>query len=151
MKDIIKVDFKDEDSFSIFYITDEIYKDEEEFKMLFKYLNNHLIKKYNKILFGLYDVDIYYNKGIYILDFNLEDDYYNSFSNIDFNVTLLLNTVILYEYEDIDLIDKQKIYYKNKFYTEIENIISDIRLFEYGKIIYGKDVEKVLNNGILFD
>ena len=38
MKDTIKVNFKDEDSFTIFYITDEIYQDEEDFKILFKLL-----------------------------------------------------------------------------------------------------------------
>ena len=147
MKDYIKVDFKDEDSFTIYYITNEIYENEEEFKGLFKYLNNYLEENYDKGFNGYYDVDIYYNKGIYILEFN----YIDSYSNNDFNVTVFLNDTILYEYEDMDLISKEKIYFDRKFYTEIENIINDIRLFEYGNIIYGKKVKKILNRGILFD
>ena len=62
----------------------------------------------------------------------------------------IVTDVKLGDADYIDLIDKQKIYYKNKFYTEIKNIINDIRLFEYGNIIYGKDANKILNNGILF-
>ena len=145
MKDIIKINFKDEESFTIYYLTNEIYENEEDFKLLFKYINNYLDNNYDFSFSGIYDVCIYYDKGIYILDFDFDSLYYNN----DFNVTLLLNTVILYEFEDIDLINNQIIYYNEKFYTEIKNIINDIRLFEYGRIIYGKEVDTILNKGIL--
>ena len=147
MKDYIKIDFKDEDSFVVYYITEKVYENEEDFKNMFKYINKYLEDKYDYSFSGFYNVYIYYNKGIYILEFEYDSPYGNS----DFNVTLLLNTVILYEYDDISLIDNQKIYYDDKFYTEIENIINDIRLFEYGRIVYGKEANKVLNKGILFD
>ena len=141
----MKIEFKDSDSFTIFYITDEIYETEEEYKKLFKYLNDTLYTKYNYYLHGFYDVFIYFYKGIYVLEFELIDDY----GRRDFNVTIFINSKMLYEFDYIDFINDKKIYFNNKFYTEIDNIISDIRLFEYGNIIYGKEVDNVLNNGIL--
>ena len=143
--DSIKVEFNSEDSFTIFYITNEIFSNEDEYKVLFKYLDDILFRKYNYVLHGFYDVTIYFYKGIYVLDFELIDDY----GRKDFNVTLFLNSMILYEFEDLNLITKDKIYYEDKFYTEIDNMIDDIRLFEYGRIIYGKSVDKILKNGIL--
>lgn len=145
MEDIIKVEFKDEESFTIFYITDEVFETEEEFKLFFKYLDNILKNRYNYELNGFYDVFIYFSDNLYILDFIYIDD----FGNKDFNVTMYLNTTILYEFYDSDLISCKKIYYNNKYYTEIANMINDIRLFEYGNIIYGKEAEKIINRGLL--
>ena len=54
MKDINKDDFKDEDSFTIYFITNEIYQDEEDFKILFKYLNNYLKERYDSSFSGFY-------------------------------------------------------------------------------------------------
>lgn len=145
MEESLKIEFNDLDCFTVFYITDEIFSTEDEYKVLFKYLNDVLYKRYNYSLHGFYDVTIYFYKGIYVLDFELIDDY----GRKDFNVTLFLNSDMLYEFEDINLIDKEKIYYDNKFYVELDNMLSDIRLYEYGKIVYGKDVDKILNEGIL--
>ncbi len=145
MEESLKIEFNDLDCFTVFYITDDIFSTEDEYKVLFKYLNDVLYKRYNYSLHGFYDVTIYFYKGIYVLDFELIDDY----GRKDFNVTLFLNSNMLYEFEDISLIDKEKIYYDNKFYVELDNMLSDIRLYEYGKIVYGKDVDKILNEGIL--
>lgn len=145
MEESLKIEFNDLDCFTVFYITDDIFSTEDEYKVLFKYLNDVLYKRYNYSLHGFYDVTIYFYKGIYVLDFELIDDY----GRKDFNVTLFLNSDMLYEFEDISLIDKEKIYYDNKFYVELDNMLSDIRLYEYGNIIYGKDVDKILNEGIL--
>lgn len=145
MEESLKIEFNDLDCFTAFYITDDIFSTEAEYKVLFKYLNDVLYKRYNYSLHGFYDVTIYFYKGIYVLDFELIDDY----GRKDFNVTLFLNSNMLYEFEDISLIDKEKIYYDNKFYVELDNMLSDIRLYEYGKIVYGKDVDKILNEGIL--
>ena len=145
MEESLKIEFNDLDCFTVFYITDDIFSTEDEYKVLFKYLNDVLYKRYNYSLHGFYDVTIYFYKEIYVLDFELIDDY----GRKDFNVTLFLNSNMLYEFEDISLIDKEKIYYDNKFYVELDNMLSDIRLYEYGKIVYGKDVDKILNEGIL--
>ena len=145
MDDFIKIVFNDEDSFYVYYITDKIFEKEDDFKKLFKYINDILIKKYDYEFDGFYDVVIYFQKGIYVLDFEFVDGY----GDKDFNVMMYLNSDILYEFEDSEILDCQKIYYKEKYYTEVENVLDDIKLFEYGSIIFGKEVEEVLNNGIL--
>ena len=145
MNGSLKVEFIDDDSFTIYYITSDILENEDDYRILFKYLNDELYKRYNYSLEGFYDVTIYVNNQVYILVFDRLDCY----DRRDFNITILLNSIILYRFEDIDLIPNDKIYYRGYFYTEIDNIVGDIRLFEYGDIIYGKDTKEVLNRGIL--
>ena len=47
------------------------------------------------------------------------------------------------------MVSGEKIYYHGNFYTEIENVIDDIHFFEYGKVIFGEQVNDILNHGIL--
>lgn len=145
MDTVLKVDFIDSDNFIIYYISGDNLRTEEEMKLFFKMLNNYLQDRYNYEFHGFYDVNIYSNEGIYVLEFKNIDDYGRS----DFNITMLINCVILYEFEDIDLLKGEKVYYKNKYYVEIEDVLDSIYLFENGKIVYGRDVDKILNNGIL--
>lgn len=145
MKGSLKIMFTNTDSFTAYYITNDIFETEDDYRILFKYLNDTLYKRYNYCMHGFYDVTIYYYKGIYVLEFELIDDY----GRKDFNVTLFLNSHMLYEFTDMNLVDKKKLYYQDKFYTEIDNIIDDIRLFEYGNIVYGNTVDKIIKNGIL--
>ena len=145
MNGSFKVVFTNDDSFIIYYITENVYHDEEEYKILFKYISDELYKRYNYFLNKFYDVNVYEDKGVYILEFNFVDDY----GRKDFNVTLFLNSTLLYQFEDIDFISGNKIYYNGYFYVEITNMLDDIRLFEYGNIIYGKDFDKIFNKGLL--
>lgn len=145
MKASLKVEFQDEDSFIIYYVTDKVYENEEEYKELFKVLNDRLNRVYNYIFHGFYDVTIHYCKGIYVLQFDYIDDY----GRRDFNVTIFLNSDMLYEFDDDEFINDTKIYFDGMYYVEIAKVLNDIRLFENGNIIYGKDAEKVLSNGVL--
>ena len=141
----LKVEFVDDDYFTIYYITNDRYETEDEYRILFQYFNTELTKRYNYSLEGLYEVTIYVNKGVYILVFERLDYY----ERRDFDVTILLNSLMLYQFEDIDLVPDDKVYYEGYFYTEIDNVVGDIRLFEYGNIIYGKKVDEVLSRGLL--
>lgn len=141
----LKVEFVDDDYFTIYYITNDRYETEDEYRILFQYFNTELTKRYNYSLEGLYEVTIYVNKGVYILVFERLDYY----ERRDFDVTILLNSLMLYQFEDIDLVPDDKVYYEGYFYTEIDNVVGDIRLFEYGNIIYGKKADEVLSRGLL--
>ena len=143
MNDVLKIEFIDEKSFIAYYITKDIYENEDDYKILFKYLDKELEKKYKYIMHGYYDVYIYINNGIYVIEFDYIDDY----GRKDFNVVLFLNSKILYEFYDMDFINDKKIYYDNKFYIEISKVIGNIRLFEYGNIVYGKEVDNIIKNG----
>lgn len=143
----MKVDFINDDHFIIYYLTEEKFRTEDEMKVFFKLLNYDLKKYYNYEFNGFYDVDIFWIDGIYVLDFENTSDY----GRCDFNITMLLNSVLLYEFDDDDIITNNKVYYQDKFYVELSDVINNINLFEYGNIVFGKRVEEVLNNGILLE
>ena len=141
----IKIEFLDDDNFIIYYISDSLFRTEEEFKTFFKLLNRELELRYDYEFEGFYEVIIYYSDNVYILNFKLIDD----FGTRDFDITMFLNSTILYEFEDMDLFDCDMVYYKEKFYTEIKNVASDIRLFEYGRVVYGKEVDDIIRQGMI--
>ena len=114
-------------------------------KVFFKLLNSELKTRCNYQFHGLYEVKIYCTCGLYILEFDCVDDY----GRTDFDITMLLNTVILFKFFDEDFFKGEKVYYEGNFYVEVDEVIDDIHLFEYGDVIYGDEVNEVLNNGIL--
>ena len=91
---MVKIEFNDEDSFTIYYITSDVFETEDDYKVLFRYLDKELERKYKYIMHGYYDVYIYTNNGIYVIDFDYIDDY----GKKDFNVVIFLNSKILYEF-----------------------------------------------------
>lgn len=141
----MKVEFIDEEHFIIYYLCDNVFKTEEELKIFFKMLNQQLKKQYDYEFKGFYNVVIYCSNNVLIMEFENIDDY----GTADFNITMLLNSVLLYEFEDSDMILGEKIYCDYKYYVELEKMNTDIHLFEYGNIVYGKEVERILNRGIL--
>lgn len=141
----MKADFIDSEHFIIYYLSNESFTTEDEMKTFFKLLNYDLKHQYHYEFCGFYNVHIFCCRGLYILEFENIDD----FGSADFNITMLLNSILLYEFEDSEMIVGEKIYYGGKFYVEATNMIDNIHLFEYGNIIYGNKVEEVLNNGIL--
>ena len=141
----MKVDFIDDKHFIIYYLSDEILRTEDEIKIFFKLLNYDLKHQYKYEFCGFYDVNIYVVKGLYVIEFYNIDDY----GRVDFDITMLLNSVLLYEFDDDDIVTCDKIYYNGKFYVELDEMLDDIHLFEYGNIIFGEQVENILNNGTL--
>lgn len=141
----LKIDFIDEEHFIIYYLCDNQFRTEEEMKSFFKLLNYDLKTRFHYEFHGFYNVEIFCCNGLYVLDFENIDD----FGNKDFNITMLLNSVLLYEFEDPDIVSGEKIYYKEKYYIEVDDILDSPYLFEYGNIVYGKRVDEILNHGIL--
>lgn len=141
----MKVDFIDDEHFIIYYLSNDKIRTEEEMKGFFKLLNYDLKHRYHYEFRGFYNVTIFCCDGLYVLDFESVDDY----GSADFNITMLLNSVLLYEFEDSDIIVGEKVYYQGKFYVEAIDMIENVHFFEYGNVVYGKRVEKILNNGIL--
>lgn len=139
----MKVDFIDDDNFIIYYTSYKDLRGEEELKNLFKMLNNRLKKLYNYEFHGYYNVLIYVCKNIYVMCFENIDD----FGRADFNITMLFNSSLLYELDDLDLAKGNMLYYDGKFYIDLEDVFDDIYLFERGNIIYGDLVESILSRG----
>ena len=141
----MKVNFIDDNHLIIYYLSSDKFRTEEEMKAFFKLLNYDLKRLYHYEFHGFYNVNIFCCEGLYILEFDNIDDY----GRADFNITMLLNAVILYEFDDSDIVSGEKIYYQKKFYVEAIDMMDDIHTFEYGNLIYGTKVEEILNNGIL--
>lgn len=141
----MRVDFLDDKNFIIYCIYDGGLKTEEEMKKFFKMLNSRLKKRYAYEFEGIYDVDIFCKNNVFILVFKNIDD----FGEKDFNITMYINSTLLYEFEDFEFFLGKKIFYNDKYYIELDSVVDDIRLFEFGNIIYGNKVEEVLRQGIL--
>ncbi len=141
----MKVDFIEEEHFIIYYLCEEKPQTEEELKIFFKMINQQLLKQFHYEFHGFYNVTIYCNDSVFVMEFENIDD----FGRADFNITMLLNSILLFEFDDSDMIPGDKIYYDEKYYIELEKMQTDIHLFEYGNIIYGDQVKKILNQGVL--
>ena len=144
---ILKIEFIEDEKFLIYYYGKEKLQSEEELKIFFKALNNILQKKYHYELKGFYNVTIYCENPIYVMEFENIDD----FGRADFNITMLLNSPLLVEFENEEMISGTKIYYQGKYYIELEQVKESPYLFEYGTIIFGEEVEKILAKGILIE
>lgn len=141
----MKVNFFNDDRFEIFCVYDDDLVDEASVKSFFKLLSKRLISRYDYEFSGYYDVTIYRNSKVIVLIFDREDDY----GRADFNITLLLNSMLLYEFEDEDIFSDNKIYYKRKYYCEANEVEDRIDFFEFGDIVYGNYVDEVLSKGVM--
>ncbi len=141
----MKVEFLDEDVFNIYYISSDIIQTELEMKILFRLLDNYLKDKYDYVFHGYYNVTVYAQDNILVLEFENIDD----FGRKDFDITMYKNSVLLYEFYDADLVSVDKIFYDGKYYCDFEQLSNLDSIFEYGSIVYGDKVERILNGGIL--
>ncbi len=103
-------------------------------------------KRYRLNLSGFYKVKSYYNKkiGLFLNIIKIDD---NDFSDeADFRIILFENEKFLFEVEDYDLVKdiKNKVYYNDMFYVDVNDISSLNNLIDMGRIIYGDDVKKIL-------
>ncbi len=144
---VLKIEFIEDQKFIIYYDSEEKLQSEEELKIFFKRLNTILQKKYSYELRGFYNVTIYCEDPIYVMIFENIDD----FGRADFNITMLLNSVLLFEFEEEDMILGTKIYYQEKYYVELEQVKENPYLFEYGTVIFGDKVEEILARGVLME
>jgi len=104
------------------------------------------LKKNDYIEEGYYDLYIYNLGNITVLEFENTFDDLDCYFNDDINVEVNFcnNSNFLYEIEDFNYLSKKNktYYYNNKFYIEDNN------LSEFGNLVYGDYVKKVLQNGI---
>ncbi len=137
------------------YIKKYNLKLEENAQENFKKLLNKLKSIYNLELYGYYKINVYINKyyGIIIELFKEDDEYIKIFGDsLDLKILFKNDAKVYYEIEEYNKynLDKYNIYYyNNKFYIEIiynNNIKEYLNLLESSKIIYGTQLEKIINN-----
>lgn len=143
----MKIDFISEQKFIVYIYDNLIIDDVSCFKEIFKSISIKLLKNYNYKFTGFYNVVIYNNTNISILEFNnINDDYL-----LDFDVVVYKNSMLLFEFFDEELFNEKKIFYDNKYYVEYDSICDFFGLLEYGNIIYGNSVNEIISKGILID
>ena len=137
------------------YIKKYNLKLEENLQENFKKLLKKLKYLYNLELYGYYKINVYINKyyGIIIELFKEDDEYIKIFGDsLDLKILFKNDAKVYYEIEEYNKynLDKYNIYYyNNKFYIEIiynNNIKEYLNLLESSKIIYGTQLEKIINN-----
>lgn len=123
---------------------------EEYFKKLFIKLND----KYDIEFNGYYNIDIYVdnNYGMIIEIMNEDMDYYNYFNQVDMKINIIESSFlyeIKYEFLNKDILENTLCYkYLDKIYLKLKENINNIilsRLLEFSNVIYGKQVDKILN------
>lgn len=115
-------------------------------------IKDHLLiinNRYKLYLSGFYKIKAYFNKkaGLFLNVIKIDD---SDFSNdADFRIILFQNEKFLFEVEDYDIIETipKKIFYKDKFYVDIDDIENINSLIDMGKVIYGDDAKEVLEKG----
>lgn len=133
--------FIGDDNFVVYYYSNNDITNSSDMKELFLNINDEL-KKYSHNYDGFYKVDVYNNKDLYILEFNLINEYYKS----DFDITIHLNSTIYIEIDDLNLVKNECYYYLDKIYIDLETF--DINsTYEYSNILYGNDAFKMLECG----
>ena len=141
----MKINFLKTNRFTCYYKHSGKLDTEETVKNLFKTLGKRLRNIYRYEFKGYYEVEILRHKNIIILDFcQIEDE-----GRPDFNVMIKNNCIMLYEFKEHDYIKGIKIFYKGKFYVELGTVYDKIDAFEHGRIVFGKEVDKILSKGKL--
>ena len=130
----------------IVYLYDEKYNN-KDIKQLLKELLNILKKYYGCKINSSSNLRLYINKyyGM-ILEITNEEEF-NQLGLININLKILNDTLFLYEIEDpLDYLNEDIYYYNNKYYLSIKK--KSINIMENAKIIYGKEVYKIIGKGI---
>ncbi len=131
---------------TIIYIIDnkDIILTTEETKEFIKSYIVKLKELYDIELIGLFKINIYINEKIKIIEFNLIEEYKE---RIDLNVTMYTEPEIYIKYKDYYLIKKNKIFYKDYYYTDINEVEDIYKYIEFIDFIYEKDVKNVKQKG----
>ncbi|MBQ9024110.1 MAG: hypothetical protein IJ105_02680 [Bacilli bacterium] len=130
----------------IVYLYDKKYKNISINSLIINVFN--VLKKYYKIpINNSYNIELYKNK-YYGIILKIKDNDINYFNNtIDINLKILNDVLFLYEVDDpLDYINNEIYYYDNKFYINFKKINIDI--LENTKLIFGKEVYKIIGKGI---
>lgn len=128
------------------------FKIKKQVENCFRKVFNKIKKRLNKEVNGFFNIKVYLNDdlgAILVID-KEELEYYDYFSNqIDMQINIEYDSIILLEFNDIfDIGDANEIYmHNNKFYIKY---VENLKHMEFSNIIYGEQVEAVIEKAIIF-
>lgn len=148
----MKIEMLTKDSYRIFvnklYIKDVNLDEKEAIILAVKDIIQKLKQKLQ--LRGFYKVKVFPNKniGLFIEIIQLEDLEFSN--NLDLRVVVYFDEKFYFETEDYFTIQKYDnvMFFDDKFYCLIDDSFEDmLEIVEFGRLIYGKEVTNLLNNG----
>lgn len=149
----MKIELISNDSFNIFinkeYFKDVNFQDKDNIIDIVKDL---VLRLKNKLCMnGFYKVKAYVNErvGLFLDVLKIEEIEFSN--NIDLRVIVCLNENVLFELEDIcDLPKNIKVRsFHNKYYIDIDDVDNLYDILEFGRFVYGNELNKVLNGSKL--
>lgn len=122
----------------------------ENLEKYIKELVLNIKKIYGYKILGSYNVNIYENKKIGLIIEFIKKESFDFFPDlIDLKLNIFYDSDVYLKLDDYFLIKKYKnIYYNNNnFYIDVTDLIKKdiLILSEFGKYIYGKNLEKLKN------
>lgn len=149
----MKIEVIDKNSVFIFinseYLKNSDLSSKEE---IVKIVKDLVIRFKNRLsLHGFYKVKVFVNKrvGLFLDIDKLEDI---EFANtVDLRVIAYLDDKVFFESEDFDILPKESMiyYFNNKFYCNVDDIPNIIKIADFGRFLYGKEVIQVMDKGII--
>lgn len=148
----MKIEMLTKDSYRIFvnklYIKDVNLDEKEAIILAVKDIIQKIKQKLQ--LRGFYKVKVFPNKniGLFIEIIQLEDLEFSN--NLDLRVVVYFDEKFYFETGDYFTIQKYDnvMFFDDKFYCLIDDSFEDmLEIVEFGRLIYGKEVTNLLNNG----
>jgi len=150
----MKIEIFGKDCYKIFinkeYVKNIDIKNRDE---LVKYIKEFLCKlKIRLYLHGFYKVKVFPQEkvGIFLDVIKLDDSDFSS--NLDLRVVIYMDEKFYFETNDYFIIEEcnDKRFLNGLFYCVVDDQFNEVLNYcEFGRFIYGKDVNKLLNNSII--
>ena len=120
---------------------------------LISFIKNYILKlKRYLSLSGFYKVKVFPQDKIGVFLELLKLDDMDLSNNLDLRIIIMQDQKFFFETEDYDLIKNynDKRYYDGHFYCVVDDSFDGIlEKVEFGRFIYGKEVNNLLNNGLI--
>ena len=118
-------------------------KNEKELEKFLKSIILSLKNRYNVILKGLYEIDIFVNKKIgALVEIEKIEAFMYKEKDVDLNIKVIFDCDFYFKTEDYFLLSDYKdiYYYKNYFYVKLKSLKKLSKYIELGEIIFGNDL-----------
>lgn len=118
-------------------------RSEKELEKFLKSIILSLKNRYNIILKGLYEIDIFVNKKIgALVEIEKIEAFMYKEKDVDLKIKVVFDCDFYFKTEDYFLLSDYKdvYYYKNYFYVKLKSLKKLSKYIELGEIIFGNDL-----------
>lgn len=137
------------------YIGDIDYTSKGKIGLYLKKIIVILKKRYNLVLKGFYEVNVYINKKVgMFIEINKIGEYDFDTEEIDLKIVVHFDSDFYFKTDNYDVISKYKNikFFEDSYYIDVDDIGDNevIKIIEMGEFIYGKDSDEISSLSTLF-